>query len=158
MKPILAPSISIRACEVSDISQITEIYADAVAHGTASFETEPPNREEMLLRRSNLVANNFPYLVAECAGDIIGYAYAGTYRARFAYGATVENSVYIRPDRKGQGIGTALLKALILEATERDYRQMVAVIGDSKNVASIALHKSVGFEMVGYRFDANPTW
>ncbi len=128
---------------------ITSIYAYHVLHGTASFETEPPSLDEMRRRRAELLANSFPYLTAEADGDIAGYAYASAYRPRAAYRDTVENSVYVRPDLIGRGIGTLLLRALIAECEARGLRQMVAVVGDSANVASVRLHEALGFRLVG---------
>jgi L-amino acid N-acyltransferase YncA len=139
----------IRPCEAGDIAAITAIYRHAVATGTASFETEPPDAAEMTRRFTALMAGRHPYLVAERAGAIAGYAYAGPYRARPAYGATVENSVYVAPDQHRRGIGRALLAALIDAATLAGFRQMVAVIGDSANAASIGLHAALGFAPVG---------
>ncbi len=142
-------SLLIRPCEEADIPAITEIYRDAVLHGRASFEIDPPDVETMAERRRLLVEGNYPYLVAECDGTIAGYAYAGAYRARPAYGATLEDSVYIDPAMKGMGIGRKLLDALIAEATARGFRQMIAVIGDSANAASVGVHRAAGFELVG---------
>jgi phosphinothricin acetyltransferase len=141
--------LQIRPAAVSDIPAITRIYAHAVAHGTASFELEPPDESEMTRRMKTLLDGKFPYLVAEIDGQIAGYAYAGLYRTRPAYRHTVENSVYVASDMHKRGIGKALLDALIDAATARDFRQMIAVIGDSDQVASIALHKACGFELVG---------
>ena len=142
-------SVTIRSSQESDIATITEIYCHAVLHGTASFEIEPPSAADMAARRSALIAGGFPYIVAEVNGAVAGYAYAGAYRARPAYGATVEDSVYVDPARKGLGIGKTLLVALIEEATERGFRQMVAVVGDSENAASVGVHRATGFELVG---------
>ncbi|GAK71712.1 putative acetyltransferase [Agrobacterium rubi TR3 = NBRC 13261] len=142
-------AVTIRPCEESDIAAITEIYRHAVLHGTASFEIEPPSVDTMIERRQALITGGFPYLVAEVEGTVAGYAYAGAHRARPAYGATVEDSIYVDPDRKGLGIGKALLLALIDEATTRGFRQMVAVVGDADNAASIGVHRAAGFEMVG---------
>lgn len=143
------PTVIIRLSEESDIPAITEIYRHAVLHGTASFEIEPPSADDMATRRNTLIANGFPYFVAEVEGTVAGYAYAGAYRARPAYGATVEDSVYVDPARHGLGIGKTLLLALIEEATARGFRQMVAVVGDSENVASVGVHRATGFELVG---------
>jgi phosphinothricin acetyltransferase len=103
----------------------------------------------MIERRKALVSGGFSYLVAEVDGVVAGYAYAGAHRARPAYGATVEDSIYVDPDRKGLGIGKALLLALIEDSTARGFRQMVAVVGDSDNAASVGVHRAAGFEMVG---------
>lgn len=142
-------SISIRPAERADIPAITHIYAHAVRHGTASFELEPPTEEEMARRRQRLRDGNFPYFVAETGGALVGYAYAGAYRARPAYRFSVENSVYVAPDMQGRGVGRTLLEALIVASESRGFRQMIAVIGDSANAPSIALHRALGFRMIG---------
>jgi len=139
----------IRECEPRDIATITQIYAHHVLHGLATFEIEPPDTEEMERRRRTTIERGFPYLVAERTGEIVGYSYVGPYRPRDAYRYTVENSVYIRPDSIRQGIGRMLVSALIAECERGGLRQMVAVIGDSANHASIRLHESLGFELVG---------
>jgi L-amino acid N-acyltransferase YncA len=120
-----------------------------VLHGLASFETEPPDEAEMRRRRTDVLAQGLPYLVAERQGLVLGYAYAGTYRPRAAYRDTVENSIYLRPDVTGQGIGRRLLAALIEACEARDLRQMIAVVGDSSNLASIRLHQACGFRLIG---------
>jgi L-amino acid N-acyltransferase YncA len=140
---------TIRNASASDIAAITRIYQVAVAHGTASFELEPPNEAEMTRRQAALLTDGYPYLVAEIGGTVSGYAYAGPYRARPAYRWCVENSVYVAPEFHRRGIGKLLLLRLIAEAEGRGFRQMVAVIGDSAQTASIALHRATGFEMVG---------
>jgi L-amino acid N-acyltransferase YncA len=142
-------SPSIRAASQADIPAITRIYADAVEHGTASFELEPPSEAEMARRMQELTDKGFPYLAADVDGALAGYAYAGPYRARPAYRFTVENSVYVAPEAQGRGVGRALLKALIEAAECSGYRQMIAVIGDSGQMASIALHAALGFAYVG---------
>jgi phosphinothricin acetyltransferase len=133
----------------SDIAAVTAIYAHAVRHGRASFEIDPPEANEMARRRDALVAGGFPYLVAEIAGEIVGYAYAGAYRSRPAYAGTVENSVYVTQALHRRGIGDALLARLVDEAAVRGFRQMIAVIGDSANTASVRLHERAGFRLVG---------
>jgi phosphinothricin acetyltransferase len=143
------PDFSIRPVHPRDIAAITRIYAQAVRHGTASFEIEPPDEAEMAQRQDGLLAGGYPFLVAERGGEVVGYAYAGPYRARPAYGWTVEDSVYIAPEAQGQGIGRALLERLIVEAEARGFRQMIAVIGDSEQAPSIALHEAVGFRRIG---------
>jgi phosphinothricin acetyltransferase len=144
-----ADRVTLRGCEADDIPAITAIYRHAVLTGRASFEIDPPDEGEMRRRREALLAGGHPYLVAERNREIVGYAYAGIYRARPAYRSTVENSVYVREDMQGRGIGRALLAALIEEASSRDFRQMIAVIGDSANRASIALHERLAFSLVG---------
>ena len=144
-----SPVPLIRPCLPSDMPAITAIYGHHVRFGFASFETEPPGLAEMTRRREDVLGKGLPYLVAEQDGVVLGYAYAGTYRPRAAYRDTVENSIYIRDDAVGQGVGRALLPALVAECEARDVRQMIAVIGDSGNQASIRLHASCGFRMVG---------
>jgi L-amino acid N-acyltransferase YncA len=128
---------------------ITEIYRYHVLHGLASFENEPPSLADMCRRRADVLAKGLPYVVADIDGMIGGYAYAGTYRPRAAYRDTVENSVYLRHDLARRGIGRELLDALIRECEARDLRQMIAVIGDSGNIASIRLHERCGFRLAG---------
>lgn len=139
----------IRPARPADIAAITRIYAHAVRHGTASFELNPPEETEMARRQDALIAGGFPYLVAEAGGDVLGYAYAGPYRARPGYRFTVEDSVYVAPHAQRRGLGRLLLDRLIVESEARGYRQMVAVIGDSAQQASVALHVAAGFRLVG---------
>jgi phosphinothricin acetyltransferase len=141
--------LTIRSAMLADIPAITAIYAHTVIHGTATFEIEPPGEPEMADRFCTLAAGGFPYLVAERGGIVCGYAYAGSYRPRIAYRYTVENSVYVAPDCHRQGAGRALMDELISRSGALGFRQMIAVIGDSAQAASIALHRATGFEMVG---------
>jgi L-amino acid N-acyltransferase YncA len=141
--------MSIRHAAFGDLPQVTAIYRDAVIHGTGSFEIEPPDEAEMVVRHARITAQGYPYLVASDGADILGYAYAFAYRDRPAYRFTVENSVYVRADCRGRGVGAALLARLIADSEGRGYRQMVAVIGDSANVASVRLHRSAGFTPAG---------
>lgn len=144
------PSILIRAATIGDLPAITAIYGAAVQAGTSSFELEPPSLEEMTRRHAVLAGGGHPYLVAVSdAGAVAGYAYAGPYRPRPAYAATVEDSIYIAAEARGCGIGRQLLAALIGAATDAGFRQMIAVIGDSANKASVALHLGLGFRLVG---------
>lgn len=139
----------IRTAIVSDIPFITAIYAEAVRSGTASFELEPPNADEMRARFEKTLSGGYPYLVAELDGRVAGYGYCGPYRPRAAYRFTLENSVYVDPAWQGKGVGRALMRALIATSEEKGFRQMIAVIGDSRNAASIALHEALGFETIG---------
>jgi len=147
--PASVIDITIRACEEEDVASITKIYAHHVLHGLASFEVEPPSETEMRQRCREVMGKGFPYLVAAYAGEIVGYAYASPYRLRPAYRYTAENSVYLHPAWSGRGIGRQLMSALIVECGTRGLRQIVAVIGDSANTASIELHRRLGFVMVG---------
>jgi phosphinothricin acetyltransferase len=141
--------VSIRPAGPADIAAITRIYAHAVEHGTASFELEPPDRSEMARRQQELLTNGYPYLVAERAGAVAGYAYAGPYRARPAYHWSLEDSIYVAPGLHRQGIGRLLLDRLIAQAQMRGFRQLIAVIGDSAQAASVAVHVATGFRLVG---------
>lgn len=144
-------AVDIRDGRVDDIPVITTIYADAVRHGTASWELEPPTLGEMKRRFEALVADGYPYLVAHRGEDILGYAYAGAYRPRPAYRHTVEDSIYVARQAQGMGIGRALLAALISACEARGFRQMVAVIGDGNGAsqASRELHEQAGFRLIG---------
>ncbi|HEX2552406.1 MAG TPA: GNAT family N-acetyltransferase [Microvirga sp.] len=142
-------SLLIRPSTDADLPAIAAIYAPAVRHGTASFELEPPEEAEMARRRRALLDGGYPYLVAERDGTVVGYAYAGAYRPRPAYRSTVEDSVYVAPAAQGAGVGRALLAALVAECEARDFRLMVAVIGDEASRSSIRLHEALGFRLVG---------
>ena len=151
--------VAIRPAIRADVAAVARIYAHAVEHGTASFELTPPDEAEMARRFNELTAQGFPYLVAVIDETVVGYAYAAPYRARPAYRFTVENSVYIAHDSHRRGAGKALLEALIEACTDKGFRLMVAVIGDSNQAASIGLHEAAGFkhagvfENIGYKFD-----
>ena len=152
---------TIRSARPDDIAAITRIYAHAVRHGTASFELDPPDEAEMARRMTAIRDGGFPYLAADVEGRLAGYAYASFFRTRPAYRFTLEDSIYVAPDRQARGIGRALLDRLIEESAARGFRQMIAVIGDStRQQASIRLHTAAGFTLVGifpdigYKFDA----
>jgi L-amino acid N-acyltransferase YncA len=141
--------VSVRASRPEDVPAITAIYGLHVRTGLASFELEPPDAAEIARRRRAVLDAGLPFLVAEMDGQVMGYSYAGPYRPRPAYGNTVENSVYVAAEGHRRGIGRALLKALIEACARQGKRQMVAVIGDSDNRASIELHRAMGFREVG---------
>jgi L-amino acid N-acyltransferase YncA len=140
---------SIRNSQEEDIGQVHSLYRHHVLHGTASFEEAPPSVEELMRRRADVLDRGLPYLVAEVDHQIVGYSYAVPYRSRSAYRFTVEDTVYVDHRWNRRGIGQMLLAALIARCEAGEWRQMVAVIGDSRNVASIALHQRVGFRLVG---------
>ncbi|MFC3226436.1 GNAT family N-acetyltransferase [Marinibaculum pumilum] len=146
-----APPAPLRVdeCCPADLEAVAAIYRHAVLHGSASFELSPPDAAEMARRHAAILAGGYPWLVARLEDRVAGFAYAGPYRPRPAYAATVENSVYVAPDLHGRGIGRALLARLIDEAEDRGFRQMIAVIGDSANRASIGLHAALGFSHAG---------
>jgi len=145
----IAPPLEIRPAAARDVPAIAAIYAHHVRHGLASFELEPPSEAEMERRRVEIAARGLPYLAALEGDELVGYAYAGPYRPRPAYRYTVENSVYVKPGRERRGIGRRLLAALLAECEALGLRQVVAVIGDSANDASIRLHESLGFRRAG---------
>jgi phosphinothricin acetyltransferase len=140
---------AVRPSTEADLPAIQAIYAHHVLRGRASFEEVPPDLAEMARRRVDLVARGLPHLVAEAGGRVLGFAYAGPYRPRAAYRFTLEDSVYVAEDATGRGAGRLLLAGVIERATALGYRQMLAVIGDSGNRASVALHERAGFRHVG---------
>lgn len=139
----------VRPATALDIHAITEIYAHHVLHGAATFETKPPDASEMERRRLEVTSQGLPYLVVELDGRVAGYAYAGLYRTRAAYRFTVEDSIYIHPERIGQGLGRLALSRLIELCEAKGSREMIAVIGDSANAASIRLHERFRFRTLG---------
>ena len=142
-------TLTIRPAALSDIAAITHIYADAVSNGTATFEIVPPDETEMARRQEILLDGGYPYLVAATADTVAGYAYAGPYRDRPAYNWSVEDSIYVTPQMHRKGVGGLLLTRLIAESAARGFRQMIAVIGDSAQIGSIAVHAKTGFSHIG---------
>lgn len=141
--PLLRPS------RPDDLAAITAVYAWNVEHGSGTFELDPPPLAEMTRRREDVLGKGLPWLVAERAGTVLGYAYANHFRPRPAYRFALEDSVYLAPDVRGQGLGRLLLAELLARCEALGARQMFAVIGDSDNAASIAVHRSLGFAGVG---------
>ncbi|MHC2437441.1 GNAT family N-acetyltransferase [Bradyrhizobium sp. USDA 4451] len=139
----------IRDATEVDMAEVQRIYAHHVLSGLATFEEVPPTLDEMLGRRAAVLAAGLPYLVADIDGRVAGYSYATAYRPRPAYRNTIEDSVYVSEALRGRRVGAALLQALIERSEEGPWRQMIAVIGNSGNAGSIALHRRLGFEMVG---------
>ncbi|KRG71109.1 GNAT family N-acetyltransferase [Pseudoxanthomonas dokdonensis] len=139
----------IRDATMADMAAITGLYAIEVRDHVATYEYDVPDEAEMAQRLREITAAGYPYVVAEVAGQFAGYAYASSYRSRAGYRWTVEDTVYIAPQFKGRGIGKALLQHLIDACTAKGYRQMVAVIGEPGNGASVALHERLGFITVG---------
>ena len=142
-------SLIIRDAVAADIPAITAIYTVEVTDFVNTYEYEVPNEAEMSRRMQDITGRGYPYLTAELDGDIIGYAYASSFRSRAAYHWVVENSVYVAASAQGRGIGAALMQALIDACIARGFRQMVAVIGEPANTASIRLHERFGFQLVG---------
>jgi L-amino acid N-acyltransferase YncA len=141
--------MDIRHASEADIAEIQAIYAHHVLNGTGTFEEEPPSVEEMQVRYAEVIDKNCVWLVATDATGVLGYGYYTPFRDRSAYRYTVEDSIYVREDVRGQGVGKALVAKLIELATAQGLRQMIAVIGDSENVGSIGVHASLGFHRIG---------
>lgn len=148
-----SPVWRIEPATPGDAAAIAAIYAHHVVHGTASFETVPPDAAETAARMAAVREAGAPWLVARAAsgdgaGEVLGYAYAAQFRNRPAYRFACENSIYIRHDRRGEGIGRALLALLIVAAERAGFRQMIAVIGGAEP-ASARLHAACGFAEAG---------
>jgi L-amino acid N-acyltransferase YncA len=149
--------ISLRDASADDAESIAAIYAHHVLHGTASFEEEPPTAEAWREKIAMLASRRWPFILAEDEGDVVGYAYATQFRDRPAYSFTCENSIYVHPERLGQGIGRVLLERLIEAAREAGFRQIIGVIGGGEP-ASVALHRACGFvergrmKSIGFKF------
>ena len=141
--------MEVRPARPDDLAAIHAIYAHHVLHGLASFEEEPPSAEELERRYRDVTGRGLPYLVALSGGVVGGYGYCAPYRARSAYRYALEDSVYVRHDMTGRGIGRRLLEELLRRCEGLGYRQVIAVIGDSANAASIGVHAACGFLRVG---------
>ena len=141
--------MDLRDAAPGDLPAMTAIYAHHVLHGTGTFEEEPPDEAEMARRIAAVQDQGWPWLVAEVGGEIHGFAYLAQFRPRSAYRHAGEDSVYVRNDIRGQGVGKALVAALLKRGEECGFRQVFAVIGDSENVGSIGLHVSLGFRQIG---------
>ena len=152
-------ALLIRPSGEADLPAITRIYAHAVLHGTGTFELEAPDEAEMARRRDAVLGNGLPWLVAERANQVLGYAYANHFRPRRAYRFCLEDSVYLDAAARGQGVGRVLLAELLAQCEARGARQMLAVIGDAANAGSIGVHRACGFEdagvfkAAGWKFD-----
>jgi len=148
----MASEIVVRPCFQQDLELVQLIYAHHVMTGTGTFELEPPSLEDMTARWSKIVTHGWPFLVATPAHDltrVLGYAYAGQFRDREAYAKTFEDSIYVAPTSIGRGVGKVLLNALLGTLQTDGVREVLAVIGDSQNAASIVLHEKAGFRRVG---------
>ncbi len=142
-------TIRIADAAAGHMSAVQAIYAHWVLHGLASFEEVPPDLAEMDRRRLSIQELRLPYLVALDGERVQGFAYAGPYRPRSGYRFTVEDSVYVAPGAHGKGIGRHLLGEVVARAEALGRLQMLAIIGDSGNAASIALHEALGFRRIG---------
>jgi len=140
---------TIRPSRDGDIAAITAIYAHHVQHGTGTFETTPPTAEEMTARRADVLSKGLPYLVAEDAGTVVGFAYCNWFKPRPAYRYSAEDSIYLAPSVHRKGLGRLLLQELMAQAERAGVRKLIAVIGDSANLGSVGVHKACGFQHVG---------
>jgi phosphinothricin acetyltransferase len=139
----------IRPSTPTDVAAIAKIYSGHVSDGTGTFELEAPNLAEMANRRQAVLDAGWPWLVVTRADEVLGFAYANAFRPRRAYRFCVEDSIYLAPHATGLGLGRWLLAELMGQCEARGARQMIAVIGDSANAASVAVHRSLGFEPIG---------
>jgi phosphinothricin acetyltransferase len=139
----------VRASTIQDMREVTSIYAHYVLHSTATFEETPPDEAEMTNRRAAILESGLPHLVAELDGEVTGFAWAAPWRTRPAYRFSAEDSIYLRPGLQRRGIGRRLLAEVIQRCEAASRQQLVAVIGDSANAASIGLHEALGFRRVG---------
>lgn len=143
------PALLIRPSDAADVPALAAIYAHHVLHGTGTFELEAPLDAEMARRRDDVLAKGLPWLVAERGGELLGYAYANHFKPRPAYRFCLEDSIYLAPGAQGHGLGRLLLAELMARCEAAGTRQMIAVIGDSANLGSIGVHRTLGFEHVG---------
>lgn len=148
-KPAGGDPFVVRNAAEADMPAVTSLYAHYVETALATFEETAPSLEEMLTRRGKVLDCGAPYLVAELGGDVVGFCCAAPYHVRPAYRHTLEDSVYVMPGMGGRGLGSALLGELIARCERGSWRQMVAVVGDSANTGSMALHRRFGFAWVG---------
>ncbi len=149
MESEVESAIRVRDAATADMAAVQAIYAYHVLHGSASFEETPPSVDDMVGRRDAVLKAGLPYLVAELQGHVVGYAYATPYRPRPAYRHTIEDSIYVEHGLNRLGIGRALLVELIQRCEQGPWRQMLAVVGNSENTGSLALHERLGFRIVG---------
>jgi L-amino acid N-acyltransferase YncA len=141
--------VLLRPSQAADIPAITALYAHHVLHGTGTFELEPPDEADMARRHADVTGKGLPWLVAQDASGVIGYAYANHFRPRRAYRFCLEDSIYLAPSAQGRGVGRLLLAELMARCEALGARQMLAVIGDAANAGSIGVHRSLGFEHTG---------
>lgn len=155
--PSRATAVVRDACE-ADMESVSRICAHYVLNAHLTFEEVPPTPADFEKKRRAILSLGLPFLVAEREGSVLGFSYAGAYRPRPAYRYTVENSIYIAPDCRRQGLGTLLLDNLISRCEKGPFRQMIAVVGGTDNIASLELHSRFGFvhagtlRAVGYKF------
>lgn len=143
------PDLLIRPSAPADLPAITAIYGWNVLNGTGTFELDPPDEAEMARRRDDVLSKGLPWLVVERGNVVLGYAYANHFRPRKAYRFCLEDSLYLSGDARGQGLGRLLLAELMARCEALGARQMLAVIGDSANLGSVGVHRTLGFQHIG---------
>jgi L-amino acid N-acyltransferase YncA len=146
---VQAPEPVIRPAALGDLDAVAAIFSHYVISSVVTFELTPPTADDWLRTCNDLAARGLPFLVCECRSQVAGYAYAAPWRTRPGYRHTVESTIYLAPDHTGLGLGRLLLLALQQRCAEAGVGQMIAVIADSGNPASIALHRACGFTDVG---------
>lgn len=149
MTATAADDTVIRSVTAGDLPAVAEIYAYFVNQTVVTFDTTPPTVEDWRRKADDLAGRGLPFLVLEVAGTVAGFAYAAPYRPKAAYRQTVENTIYLSPDWLGKGLGKPLLTALLAACERTDAREVIAVIADSGNDASVRLHQAFGFTEVG---------
>jgi L-amino acid N-acyltransferase YncA len=141
--------VRVRAAAPADLGAVAGIFAFYVTSSVATFEEDPPGEAQWRQRWDDLAGRGLPFLVADAGGAVAGYAYASPWRPKPAYRHTVEDSVYLDPGHRGQGLGRRLLEALLAGCTDSGTRQVIAVIADTGDPASVALHRACGFTDAG---------
>ncbi|MGN9844025.1 N-acetyltransferase family protein [Nonomuraea sp. H19] len=141
--------VVVRPAVPADLKAIAEINAHYVTNTVITFEETPPTIADWQRRLDDLAGRGLPFLVADLDGEVAGYAYAGPWRPKPAYRHTVEDSIYLAPGNTGRGLGKALLGALVAESSAAGMRRMIAVVADTGDDSSAALHRRFGFAEAG---------
>jgi len=144
-----AERVLVRAALPADAEAIAGIFAHYVMTSVVTFEETPPTAGHWRDRMAALAGSGLPVLVAELDGAVAGYAYASPWRPKPAYRHTVEDTVYLAPQSRGHGLGRLLLEALLEACAAAGVHQVIAVIADTGDPASVALHRRCGFTEAG---------
>jgi L-amino acid N-acyltransferase YncA len=142
-------STTIRPAWPDDLDAIAVIYRHYVVHTLATFELRAPDRRAWARRYWSIAEAGLPFLVVELGGRVAGYAYCAPWKPREAYRHTAEDSIYLAPWAAGRGLGTALLTDLVSAAGSAGVRELIAVIADTGDPASVTLHHRHGFTEIG---------